>query len=302
MQFFKTASRKIILFLSIFLLCFVSSVPKVRSTVKELTSSDKAVESVQKSEVDKLNKNAFQMDRKAVDKNSYYDLLNLIIGCLTLFVLFWTLRWVRKYTKVAEKELEIKEFPKVGCLVHREDATLDTWITLKNLSDQIVAVKMDCNISFGNKKINCFDEYNGTKYWNMGPWGSKTGHFHFKDLFQQGNILTKEVIEMHEQHINKEKRITSWSKDDEEKTKNLNTRYIRLLFGSVNKDRFGPEPRLRMFINLTCYRENRNPIQNPIGHYVYEHKKRMIWIPIVTDDSPVWEIPYTSGSRAINKS
>lgn len=276
----------------------MASAPESFSTEKDQTNKPKLmndaatkaklntpVKPIHKSKVDTLESKTIQTDKKEVDKDFNYDLLNLIVSILTLLVLFWTLFWVRKYTLVAKTELARKEFPKVACLVNQDYASLDTWITLNNLSDQSVAVTMNCNIKFGDKKIDCFDDYNGTKYWNMGPWGSKTGHILFKNIFQESAILPQEVIRMHEHNITKEQNKELSSLDDAEKA-----RFLQCVFRSVNQDRFGPTPQLTMFIKLTCYRENHEPILNPIGHFVYDHKKRMIWIPVITDSKPIWEI------------
>ena len=298
MNFFQITQNRIIILLVIFLLYFVASATESFSTEKDQTNNPKLmndaaakaklntpVKPIHKSKVDTLESKTIQSNKKAVDKDFNYDLVNLIVSILTLLVLSRTLIWVRKYTLVAKTELARKEFPKVACLVNQDHAPLDTWITLKNLSDQSLAIRMNCNIKFGNYKIDCFDEYNGTSYWNMGPWGSKTGHIPFKNLFQQSGILSQEVIRMHEENITKEENKELSSLDDTRKA-----RFLRSLFRSVAEDRFGPKPQLTMFIKLTCHRENQDPILNPIGNYVYDYEKRMIWIPVITDSKPIWKI------------
>ncbi len=90
---------------------------------------------------------------------------------------------------------------------------------------------------------------------------------------------------MHEENITKEENKELSSLDDTRKA-----RFLRSLFRSVAEDRFGPKPQLTMFIKLTCHRENQDPILNPIGNYVYDYEKRMIWIPVITDSKPIWKI------------
>jgi len=232
----------------------------------------------------KLKKDSSSSHKESIFNLITTDSIDCAVGIATLIVLFFTLHRVKQYTKIAKAELKRKEFPKVSCSIDQKLGDLHTFITLTNLSDQIVAVQMNCNIKLGCKMIDYGDDYNGKNFWNMGPFGGKKGYIPLIGLFNKCGLLPEEIIERE-----KSKRIDAYRMGADNAIR-CNINLLKFLFASINQEECGVDPELTMFINLTCHRENKAPIPYPVGHFRYDHKKRMMWIPVITDEKPVWEI------------
>jgi len=217
-----------------------------------------------------------------------YKFWTLIVDIIIAVILFWTLIWVRKYAKTAKAELSIKELPKISCTIPQNMASLRNFIVIENKSDQNTAVRINLNMKFGNKEIDCGDNYNGKRYWNLGPWGGKTGHIFFPDLFKDGGILCKETFNTQQQNIFPRINDLSLIKEDEA-NQGERIRFIRSLFNSIPSNTFGESPILMMDIEIICERQNLKQIKYPKERYKYNNNK-CIWVPTLTSDNPYWEI------------
>jgi hypothetical protein len=228
-----------------------------------------------------------EISNKPPEKHFNYDFGNFVVKVLTLGVLSFTLYWVFRYTKVAQAELARKEIPKVNYSVQQIWASLDTWIVLKNMSDQSVSVTVNCNIKLDNKRIDFSDDYNGKRYWNMGPWEEKIGHFSFVTLFRESDIIPKNRIEKIE---NQEMKIIKTGGEKLKSKGNQDTcELLKKLFG--NNDVSG-EPRqslqLIMDIVISVMNQEGKTFSFPPRTYRYDSKNRMIWVPVLTSDKPVF--------------
>ncbi|MCZ7601505.1 MAG: hypothetical protein M5R37_01455 [Melioribacteraceae bacterium] len=198
-----------------------------------------------------------------------------ILSVTALIVLWYTFETaeIRKsentIAKITEENHRRIKHPSVFCNIGTNPAdSLDTRVTLSNLSNYPVAVKLNCNIKIGSSIIDFSQAYNGKHYWNLQINESKEGHFNLFDLFKNKDLISQEEFEdIRKESVPKRQERALWLFKEFSKS-------------STNK--------LTMDVEIYCVNEFNLATYYPSTHYDYDFERK-VWIPILTSMKPYWE-------------
>lgn len=208
-----------------------------------------------------------------------------ILGITAIIILWYT--WETSQIRKAEREIaevsraSLLKFyrPAAGCSVlTNKNKPFDTRISLLNLSDIAVAVKLHCNLTVDGESIKNFSPaYEGKDYWNLQFREEKEGHFSVLDLYFKRGLISKEEMQ----------KIKEAGEPED-----IRKQFYETFAFRHNED--GPSIgssipyEITMDLEIYCRNDKEQEAYYPPVHYKFD-SFRMIWIPTLTSEKPYWD-------------